>query len=69
MSYNSYAADEAFIERTAERQMDRFDEKLLSGVYTQAEYDHQVALLDEWTQREYQAARRRADLLSYTVAG
>lgn len=41
------------IERMAERDMDKLDNLLMRGVYTQEEYDREVKELDAWVQHQY----------------
>lgn len=43
------------IETIIERQMDKLDNKLMSGKLTQAEYDHEVMVMDKWAQQQHNA--------------
>lgn len=43
------------IERKVERAMNALDARLMSGSLTQADYDHEVMILDKWAQQQYDA--------------
>jgi hypothetical protein len=44
------------IERRVERAMDALDARLMAGSLTQAEYDHEVMILDKWASQQYRRA-------------
>ena len=45
------------IELKVERAMDRLDKRFMSdaNTMTQAEYDHEVVIIDKWAQQQYDA--------------
>jgi hypothetical protein len=49
------------IERRVERAMDRLDAKLMSGRLSQAEYDHEVVILDKWALQQHSVYTRAID--------
>ena len=51
---------EEYIERTVERTTDRYDARLMSGRWTQAEYDAAISDLAKWAEDQYRAAGGRA---------
>ena len=51
MEANPISAE--WIERTAERGMDRLDRRLMDNRLTQAEYDAAVREQNQWVERQY----------------
>jgi hypothetical protein len=43
------------IERLVERAMNKLDARLMGGTLSQADYDHEVMILDKWAQQQYDA--------------
>lgn len=48
---------EAEIERAVERATDRYDARLMSGRYSQAEYDAAMRDLAKWADQQYRDAK------------
>ena len=45
---------ETDIEIIAERAIDKLDARLMQNKITQAEYDHEVMVVDKWAEQQYQ---------------
>jgi hypothetical protein len=48
---------ETQIEDIVERQIDKLDDKLLSGKLTQSEYDYEVSIIDKWANQQYEHSK------------
>jgi len=45
---------ETQIEIIVERAIDKLDARLMQSKITQAEYDHEVMIVDKWAEEQYQ---------------
>ncbi len=46
---------ESQIEIRVERATDKLDKRFMNGEMTQQEYDHEIMILDKWSQQQYDA--------------